>query len=900
MNILRSLISVCLVLLFCSVNAKPLLEISIPVKQIHLNPARSSTITFSVKNVSGVVLSGVQIPKKQIRTPVFFAQLESTTCTGKLLNNGNCEIKFNVSGANDGIAALSPEICIADGYVCTHGSVQITVNEVKQSRPIASLAETLPNNVQVGEVYPIVISFLNTDTHYPITNLSLAKNLSNSTETDNTCKTILPPLASCQVSYLFTPPTNGSYHLTTTFNYNEGDPITLSKTVLATKGAVSGKVVSPLPANIEKDSHYDVIFQYTNFGTVAVTYTAVKNPPELSRVVNTCTGGTLLSHSSCIVSGQYTAKTIGKKTLNITLSPTGPGTINPTQLTTSALATDVVITGNVSPALPSSIVPGESYPVVFTFTNTNRTLTAQDVNLDKVLPYFTELSDTCSTTLAPEASCAISGNFQTNSEGPVALTVLFRHDGNASVPLNTSSIAKKASVIGTVNGFPENVEKDIPQKIVFTFSNHGSANAVIPDDGTILSFPDIEGTAIDECKGITLAPGQSCTISGTFKAASTGAVAWTASVSYTGGGQDKDTETSVSTSTNVGDTVITGVNNSSAIPTEVLFNSKHSFQFVFTNSASSSHTATGIHVVLSTPHVTSLNNSCKDITTLVPGGSCMISGIFSSTSDGPFNISATLSYKEGSPVTVQASTYVLPVLATLYKNQITAMQGAEPLQWISANFPNGFRSLPKVYPTTVSAVNDVNATKNTYNIDLNNSSALQIIKDGNIGNAFHFTGNQSLYTSSSTISTSFTIVALMRKPSLNNGRLLTGYINNTSNNLLGYWQDNQDSWYISTGGEINNAKVTINAQLYIFSNDNGTKTMYKYPAEGTAETVVRPSTTVGGNEWGTVIYGRPFAFPTEAASNAYLYEVMVFNRVLTPAQRKQIVEFYQSVYHYWT
>ena len=903
MNILRSLMTICLVLLFYSMNAKSLLQISIPVKQIHLNPASSSIITFSVKNVSGKDLPGITVPKKEIRTPVFFAKLESTTCAGKLLNNRHCEIKFGVSGANAGIAALSPEVCIADGYVCVHGSVRITVNEVRQSIPIASLARILPNNVQVGVAYPIVINFLNTDNYYPITGLRLAKNLPNSVETANTCKTILAPLASCQVSYLFTPPLNGSYHLMETFRYNEGDPITLSKTVLATKAAISGKVVSPLPSNIEKDSHYNVIFQYTNFGTAPVTYTAVKEPPELSRVVNTCTGGTLLSHSSCTVSGQYMAKTTGEKKLEVTLFPSGPGTIEPVKLTTNAIATDVVVVGKIEPALPESVTPGKIYSVVFTFTNNNQKLKAENFKINKVLPYFTQISDTCSniTDLAPGGSCVISGNFQTDSEGPVALTVLFKHDGNASASLTTSSIAKKAAVVGTVNGFPANVEKDIPQKIVFTFSNHGSANAVIPSDGTILSFPNIQGTAIDNCKGITLEPGKSCTIKGTFKAVSIGAVAWNVSLSYAGGREGKITETSINTSTNVGDTVITGVNSSSPIPTEVEFNSKHDFRFVFTNSAFSPSAATDINVVLSTPHVTSLNNSCKDVTTLAPGGSCLVSGTFSSTSDGPFTISATLSYKQGSPVTVQASTYVLPALATVYKNQLMAMQGAEPLQWISANFPNGFRSLPKVYPTTVSAVKDVNITNNTYSIDLNNHDALQIIKDGIIGNAFHFIGNQSLYTTSSTISTNFTIVALMRKPTINIGRLLTGYINSKSNSLMGYWNGKQDAWWINNGGNVikEGEPQTTDAKLYIFSNDKGEKTMYKYPKEGTFEKGVQSSTPIGGNEWGTVVYGRPLAQAHEAAKNAYLYEVMVFNRVLTPAQRQEIVRFYQSVYHYW-
>jgi len=903
------LLGMCFGLLVTPAIAAPIFAITLPTNVVHLNPARSGTLVFTAKNVSGVTLKNLSVPQTRFLTSAFSATVESNTCDNiTLTNNQSCTVTLNISGVADGSANLSPIVCAFSGLVCSHGSVTIKVDNIQQRAPVTSLAANLPDNVQVGTAYPVIATFLNPDTQNTMTGVSITNPPVNSVQTANTCQSgVLAPLASCQVSYLFTAPSSGSYHLTGTFNYNEGDPIINSKTVLASEAAIAGSVVVGLPANVKKDKTYPVIFRYTNFGTADATYNTIPTPvPTLGTftpqvgLTHPCSGGTLAKGGYCDVSGTYTAGAVGSVMLSSTLTATGPGTINPVPLATSSTASDVAITGTVFPELPTSITPGVSYPVVFTFTNADPVLSAEKVSIDKLLPSpnFTQTSDTCGATLAAGASCAIGGDFQTSVEGPVALTVLFDHDDNASVPLTTSSEATAATLVGTVNGFAANVDKDTAHTVTFTFSNHGSKAAVV--NSTTLSFPNIDGTPTDNCNGQTIAPGGSCTITGTFKNAPLGATTWSATVNYNGGIGGSPIDVVKTTNTTVGETIVTGTDTSTpTLPTTVALGTNHAFQFTFTNSASSPTAASGLQFVTAMPHVTGLTNSCSGVSTLAPGGTCVISGTFNSAHSGPQTLSATLLYNQGAPVTISATTNVLSVLAITYQNQIAAMANAgEPIQWISANFPDGFTSLPTTYPTTVSTVRDVNNTTNTYTIALNGGGNLQIIKDGVIGNAFHFTGNQSLYTASSTISTQFTIVALMRKPTSNIGRLLTGYINGSTNMLMGYWSDKQDAWYIQTNGKLD-VGLTTNANLYIFSNNNGTKTMYKYPAQGTAETVVQSATTIGGNNWGRVVYGRPLVFATEAATNAYIYDVMVFNRVLTPAERSQIVTFYQSVYPYW-
>ncbi len=635
--------------------AKPVMEVTIPTTLIHLNSIACGTYTFSVKNSSGATLPNITIPKTRFKTSVYSAKLKSTTCTGSLANNASCEVVLSISATEEGNASLEPIACAFNGAVCSHGSLIVKVDNVIQGTPIASLAANLPSNVRVGTAYPIVATFFNTDTQYPITGVTISKTTPDCVKTADTCDGIvLAPQASCQVSYIFTPPLAGSYHLAGTFSYNEGPDILNQKTVLATDTIVVGSVVTPLPANIEKDREYPVVFRYTNFGTapatgVNVTYTG------FTPVSNTCASlpsQTLAAGATCDITTTYKAGFTGPVNLTTNLTATGQWSINPVPLSSTSTSTDVAIMGTVSPALPTTVTPGVPYPVVFTFTNPNPTLPAKDVAIDKLLPNFTQSSDTCGTTLAPGASCNVGGIFQTANEGPVSLSVIFDHDDNVSVPLPTTSIATQASLVGTVVGFPANVETNVPQPVTFTFANHGSADATI--NSTTLAFPNSTGPITNNCtNSLVLSPGQDCTISGTFQNAATGPATWGATVNYSGGFANANIDVNKTTSTTVSDTVVTG-SVQTALPGTVQTGTNHNFTLRFTNSAGLP--ATNVHVVTAMPNVTGLTNNCP--TTLASSASCTVSGTFNSPYAGPYTLSATLLYDQGSSVPVTTTTNV--------------------------------------------------------------------------------------------------------------------------------------------------------------------------------------------------------------------------------------------------
>lgn len=653
MKTLRLLIGTGLILLFCSVTAVPVMQITIPTPFMHLNPAASSTITFSVKNVSGGTLPDIVIPKTHFDTPTFIANQVSTTCSGSLANNATCDVVLDVSGAATGNATLSPIVCAFKGAICSHGSILVTVNNTRQALPVTTLATTLPSNVRAGTSYPITATFLNADTLYPMTGITITKTPPDCVKTGDTCQGgILAPLASCFVSYLFTPPTNGSYHLTGTFSYNEGAPIVDSKTVLATTGDVTGAVATPLPTNIEKDKAYPVAFQYSNFGAADIT-SVVVTPTGFTPTSNTCTG-TLAMGDSCYVHGLYTAGASGPVALSTTFNGSSTVVINPVTLVSSSTASDVAITENVSPALPATVTPGVDYPVVFTFTNPNPTLAAERVSIDKLLPNFTETSDTCGATLAAGASCAIGGNFQTADEGPVSLYVIFDHDDNASVISTTSSTASKGDLVAqTTTPLPTTVATNTEHTATFTFTNQGTASATVT--GTSLVFPNIVGSATDNCNGQTIAAGANCTISAKFNSAIPGVSAWNATVTYTGGGAGGSTNVEASTSTAAATVAVTGAA-TTALPANVQFLTGHAFTLTFTNTGT--QPANNVRLVTATPHVTGLGGTCSSTTTLAPAATCTVTGTFNSAYVGPYTISATLLYNDNDSVTTSTTTTV--------------------------------------------------------------------------------------------------------------------------------------------------------------------------------------------------------------------------------------------------
>ncbi len=613
-----------------------------------------SDLPFTVTNISEYELQNITAPYNSYKMNNISASVTSTNCLGTLLNNQSCLINLRILATSLGSATLEPVVCAFSGSVCSYGKLTVLVDNQPQSPVSGVIGSSLPGNTMIGATYPLVVIFTNMDTKYPATGIKVITALPDSMITKNTCNGILNPLASCEVSFLFTPTEEKTYSLSGSFLYDQGDIITISASTATSRVAVSGQMIQPLPSNIEKDRSYPVAFQFTNFSNFNATGATFTVPSELTITSNTCTtlpNQILAAKQSCTIEGVFTSGKIGLVSLSTVFS--SPTQANSVTLTTSSQVSDVVIQGTINPDLPSNITPGMSYPVVFTFTNSG-SLPATDIQISKITPNFSESNDTCTTELAPGASCMVSGSYQTSVVGPASISIIMHYaEENVPLTLTSTTIVTQAAIVGSlVPPLPSNVEENREYPIIFYYKNTGRAQA------TNLSFIDNlpgfipDAPSPDTC-GTTLLANRGCKVSGVFKASlipqTSGPVSLSKTLTY-----DQSPQTVVLTSNStVTDVSITG--SVTGLPADTNTDADYSVQFTFTNNSIAN--ATGIKTIQSLPYVSSITDNCN--ATLNAGSSCSITGTFNSAHIGPETLNISLLYNEGDTVSVNSVTNVL-------------------------------------------------------------------------------------------------------------------------------------------------------------------------------------------------------------------------------------------------
>ena len=105
--------------------------------------------------------------------------------------------------------------------------------------------------------------------------------------------------------------------------------------------AVVGEISKALPANIEKDTTYNVIFTFNNTNTTqaATDVTVIKDFPDgFTETSDTCSGS-ILAGGSCQITGAFKPTKLGPVAINATLSYNEGDDV---ELTTTSDVTDVV------------------------------------------------------------------------------------------------------------------------------------------------------------------------------------------------------------------------------------------------------------------------------------------------------------------------------------------------------------------------------------------------------------------------------------------------------------------------------------------------------------------------------------------------------------------------------
>ncbi|MER5733753.1 hypothetical protein ABT084_36395 [Streptomyces sp. NPDC002138] len=122
----------------------------------------------------------------------------------------------------------------------------------------------------------------------------------------------------------------------------------------------------------------------------------------------------------------------------VTPNAKGPAPIRITPETTER----DVAQGTVETPLPKESIVGESYPVVFSFTNNGPSPVDLSTFTPNYPPEFTENSSPspCGTSLAPGATCTVEGDLVPTEEVTYTVGLILDYDG-VDIPLSTSTTA---------------------------------------------------------------------------------------------------------------------------------------------------------------------------------------------------------------------------------------------------------------------------------------------------------------------------------------------------------------------------------------------------------------------------------------------------------------------------
>ena len=190
-----------------------------------------------------------------------------------------------------------------------------------------------------------------------------------------------------------------------------------------------------------------------------------------------------------------------------------------------------VLLSNVAFSFGSQAVDVKSAPLVETITN-NQTV-ALNISGISASGDFTQ-TNTCTSAVAPGGSCTIDVYFTPSTTGLRTGTLTITDDASSSpqsVALSGTGSASAISISPTLLTFGNQVVNTVSAGQKVTVSNTGFVNITVNSVQSSGGF-----TETDNCSGVTLTPGQNCTITASFAPVATGALTGTITINDTTSG----------------------------------------------------------------------------------------------------------------------------------------------------------------------------------------------------------------------------------------------------------------------------------------------------------------------------------------------------------------------------
>jgi prophage DNA circulation protein len=532
-----------------------------------------------------------------------------------------------------------------------------SIQETKQIT-VADIALTggfdaaLPANIHEGETADVVYTLRN-NTGGTATNIQYTLGLTDVSEITNNCGPSLAAHSTCSISGTYTAPSNaGVKSLSVGVSYDQGNALQNSTQTMVADIALTGSFSKALPSNIHEGKKASITYTLSNnTGGTATNIQYTLGLTDVSDITNNC-GPSLAAHSTCSISGTYTAPSnAGVKSLSVGVSYDQGDDIQDTTQTTVA---DIALTGAFDRALPANIYEGETADVVYTLSN-NTGGTATNIQYTLGLTDVSGITTNCGSSLSAHTSCSISGTYIAPSNvGVKSLSVGVSYDqGNALQNTTQTTVADIALTGSFSEALPANMHEGESAPVTFTLTNSTGGEAT--NIQYALGLTDMDITTND-C-GSTLAANSICTISGTYTAPNNlGVRSLSVDVSY-----DQGNAFQVTSQTTIADVALTG-SFSKALPAELAKGETASVEFTLTNSTGGE--AKNIQYTFGFTDVSSVVNNCNG--TLAANSLCKITGTYTAPDSlGVQSISVGVSYDQGNPISETSQTTVIANATTM-------------------------------------------------------------------------------------------------------------------------------------------------------------------------------------------------------------------------------------------
>ena len=564
---------------------------------------------------------------------------QTNNCSGSIASAASCTIAVVFSpavvGSASGVLTIADNAGMQTVNVTGTGSAPVTFSATSLSFGTLALGNTsAAKTVTVTNRLSTVLTFasISVPAGGPFAISS------------NTCGTGIAPGATCTVGVTFTPAALGAATGTLTFAdsaINSPQAVSLSGTGSAPVTLSATSLSFSTTAVGSTSSAKSLTLTNRQSGSLAFSSIVVSGPFGFAS--NTC-GTSVAAGAGCSVGVTFTPTATGSATGTLTftdsagnspqavsLGGTGSSSSSPVTLSASSLNLGTVAVGNTGAAV--------------TVTFTNRQSTTLTISSAGISGPFAISSNTCGTSLAAGANCAVGVTFSPTVTGAASGTLTFTDNasnspqkvslsgtGSAAVTLSASALNFGVIAVGSTS-----------TSQTVTVTNASAAAIGVTTVGTTGDYTD---TAT--C-GSSIAVGGNCAVSVTFMPAAAGTRTGSLSINLSTGAQTVSL-TGIGSSSSV-----TGVFNLS--PSPVTFNNGYTIgdnprqAVTVTNTSAASAGITAI-ALGGDPSLTQRNNCPAN---LAAGATCTITVTFQPVAYGAFTSTLTLTESNGALDTVSVT-----------------------------------------------------------------------------------------------------------------------------------------------------------------------------------------------------------------------------------------------------